>query len=44
VGMPIPVKGFSSLPTYIPELELFPHIQDVAITNKIKIIKQKSKK
>jgi hypothetical protein len=35
VGVAIPVKGLESLPTYIPELEIFPLIWDVAI-----IIKQ----
>jgi hypothetical protein len=29
--MPIPVSGLESLPTYINELELSPHIWDVAI-------------
>jgi hypothetical protein len=29
--MPMSVEGLSSLPTYIPDLELFPHIWDVAI-------------
>jgi hypothetical protein len=29
--MPMPVKGLQLLPTNIPELELFPHIWDVAI-------------
>jgi hypothetical protein len=31
VGMPLQVKGLSYLPTHTPELELFPHIWDVAI-------------
>jgi hypothetical protein len=30
VGMPIKVEGKSNLPTYICELELYPHIWDVA--------------
>jgi hypothetical protein len=43
VGMAISVESLESLPTHMHELELFPHIWDVAIT-KNKIIKQKSKK
>jgi hypothetical protein len=35
VGIPMPVEGLKSLPTYIPELELFPHIWDVAIIKKL---------
>jgi hypothetical protein len=31
VGMAMPVKGLILLPTYIPELESYPHIWDVAI-------------
>jgi hypothetical protein len=29
--MPMPVEDLESLPTYIPESELSPHIWDVAI-------------
>jgi hypothetical protein len=31
VGMPMPVQGFSFLPTHILESELFPNIWDVAV-------------
>jgi hypothetical protein len=29
--MPMPIEGLEVLPTDIPELELYPHIWDVAI-------------
>jgi hypothetical protein len=31
VGMAMPVEGLEYIPTYISELELSPHIWDVAI-------------
>jgi hypothetical protein len=35
VGMQMVVKGLSSLPTYMNELELSPYMWDVATKNKI---------